>query len=589
MEDEEQIKKEKNYIKLLALLQIQITDIEELNKKTIENIDKPLKYYLVNKDIIDNYKNLEIYPEVSKNLVKLKAQNPSLFNFDYFSKNDTVYEVIRDTIIKNHKMDIDEDVLSFFFEAEKLKINGFEYPYNFFILRKEILDLFYKTGIIKNSNNSECTFNTEYNLLIGKEGVFIWKSIKQKEYLVVYFLNKYNSEINKIYLYKEEKDFINELKNNIKGKTICEYFKFRNIKNKEIGFYNLIYDGKIFGRYINIMRCATYEEEETVDLNQKYENIIQNDEQKNKKIEKFLIYLLICLYNIEDLREFCKNILNNKYNIINEKNEKILIDAFSEFVIEMEKVSDKNIVEKVKNFLNLFYEKNLGENVEFNEGHINHAYENLIIKVIDNFVSEIKIKQNLKKDNKMNNNIFDLFYGLKNDNESRTYFNTLYINPNKFEKINDLNEIINSDEFNESGIAFLPEVLILIFDNDNHNNNNNNDIDNSSNNNSNIININSINCINNSNSSTNKGYINNYNNINSNNNPKKNNINIPLEIMINKNNSIIKKYNFLSCIQYNDSQPDNFYTIIKKKENFWKIHLDINENIYEKKKLNKMN
>ena len=211
MEDEEQIKKEKNYIKLLVLLQIQITDIEELNKKTIENIDKPLKYCLVNKDIIDNYKNLEIYPEVSKNLVKIKTQNPSLFNFDYFSKNDTVNEVIRDTIIKNHKLDIGEDELSFFFEAEKLKINGFEYPYNFFILRKEILDLFYKTGIIKNSNNSECTFNTEYNLLIGKEGVFIWKSIKQKEYLVVYFLNEYDSEINKIYLYKEEKDFINEL------------------------------------------------------------------------------------------------------------------------------------------------------------------------------------------------------------------------------------------------------------------------------------------------------------------------------------------------------------------------------------------
>ena len=594
MEDKDQIIKEKNYIKILALLQIQINEIEDLNKKPIENIDKPLKYYLVNKDIIDNYKYLELFSEVSKCVEKLKSTNATIFNFDYFNKSDNVIDVIiKNNNIKKHKLEIDETVLPLFFETEKLKINGFEYPYNFFILRKEILDLFFKIGIIKNINSPEFTFNTEYNLLIGKEGVFIWNPIKQKEYLIVYFLNKWDSEINKIYLYKEEKDFINELKKNIKGKTICEYFQFRNIKNKEIGFYNLIYDGKIFGRYINIMRNINYEEEETtVDLAQKFGNMIKNYEKNDIKIEKFLIYLLICLYSIEDLRDFCKNNLNDNTNIINEKKEKLLIDAFSEFVIGMEKNSGKNIEKEVKSFLDLFYEKNLGENIEFNKGHINRVYENLIVKVIDTFVSEIKKKQNLKNnlnDDQKNNKIFQLFYGLKNESSVYfTYFNTLYINPRKFEEKKDLNEIINSLEFNESGIINLPEVLILIYDKENNNNNNNNNDNDKDNNDGNYYSINDSNNSNNINSYNFNNSINSINSINSNhsstiNIPKKININIPLEIMIDKGESFKKRYIFLSCIQYNYSQPDNFYTIVKKKEKYVQIQLDINKNMYEEK------
>ena len=557
MEDEEQKTKEKNFIKILVLLLIQETEIIELNKKPIEDIDNPLKYYLVNRDIIDNYKYLKLYSEVSKCVEKLKTKNSSIFNFNYCYKNDNVIDAIIQTIdIEKNKFKIDETVLPLFFETEKLKINGFEYPYNFFILRKEILDLFFKIGII-NNNNSEFSFNKEYNLLLGKEGVFIWNPIKQKDFIVVYFLNKWNSEINKIYLYKEEKDFLNELNKNIKGKSICDYFNYRNIKNKEIGFYNLIYDGKIFGRYINIMRTENYEEEknETVDIKLKYDNIIQKDEQNKFKIENFLKNLLISLYNIDDLRKFCKDVLNDRNNIINEKNDKMLIDSFSEFIIGMEKNTRKSL--EASNFVNLFNEKNLGENIEFNKGHINRAYENLIIKVIDTFVSEIKIKQNLKNDlnNKENKKIFQLFYGLKYDNESgsSTYFNTLNINPKKFieKKKIDLNKIINSFEFNESGIINLPEILILVFDNDNYKNikdsDNNNDItDNTDNKNIKIF------------------------------------IHIPLEIMIDKG-EFKKRYTFLSSFQYNDNLPDNFYTIVKKKEKFLQIQFDTYKNIYEEK------
>ena len=68
------------------------------------------------------------------------------------------------------------------------------------------------------------------------------------------------------------------------------------------------------------MRTENYEEEENVVLKTKIDNIIQNVDKKNLIIENFLVYLLVCLYNIEDLKEFCKNILIDKNKVTNEQN-----------------------------------------------------------------------------------------------------------------------------------------------------------------------------------------------------------------------------------------------------------------------------
>ena len=49
--------------------------------------------------------------------------------------------------------------------------------------------------------------------------------------------------------------------NNIIEKGINEYFKFRNIENKDIGYYNyynLIDKGIIIGNYINIIRNENF-------------------------------------------------------------------------------------------------------------------------------------------------------------------------------------------------------------------------------------------------------------------------------------------------------------------------------------------
>ena len=502
MESNEQQRK-KDYIKTLALLCIQIEEMTKLSNKSIGFSEQPsknckdnkIKYFecsLVNRDIIDNYKDLYLYSFVSEKLLdKLKSKNIS-YDFNYFNKTDAFYDIFIKTIgFDNNQFDEEKSLFPYYpiiFETEKLKINEFEFPYNFFILRKEIISLIFNNEIKIDSKNQKFkyNFNKIYKIIIGKEGVFIWDSEKQKEYIVVYFLNNFTSEINKIYLFKDENEFFNELENNIIGKTIEEYFEFRKIRNKEVGFYNLIDDGKIIFKYINIIKSQNYEGDEIVDIKPKFDNLIENAEQKNKKIEEFLKYLLINLYYIKDLRDYFINNTNkddkknkdnndniddnknkdnndnndNKYNKDDDKNKdnnenndkkgKYLIDAFTEFVKTYLNQSGNNIGDQIDNFNKIFINNNLGENIMFNKDNV---YENLIKKVIESFDGEIKLKKYQK------NKIFELFYSLKNpeDNNINRKYNAIFIDPkifwlqpskNEKNQKNEMNTIYQNNQIN---------------------------------------------------------------------------------------------------------------------------------------------
>ncbi len=299
------------------------------------------------------------------------------------------------------------------------------------------------------------------------------------------------------------------------------------------------------------MRSENFEEErEDLDTKFKIDAIIGKAEEKNKKIENCLEYLLINLYYIKDLREYCKNNLN-KNNIQN--NENYLFDAFSEFVLEnmnnfgnnLNIGSSSNIRERVKNFMKIFYDKNLGENIIFEEGHENKGYQSLIEKIIDAFKNDIKIKN--KNSNEPNNNntvnkIEELFYGIKqSDNNEKEFFNTLYINPKKLridekaQSIN-LNEIKNSLTLEKTGIIKLAEILILILDKD--------DI---------IKNI------------------------------------IPLELIVNiKNEQYNERYIFVSSIQ-NDESFSKFCSIIKKENKLYKIEYNSDNNSYKEVEISDLN
>ena len=547
MEDGEQ-KKNLNFIKTLALLYTQKIEMNQMIENSIINYNNPLLCCLVNRNIIENLEKIYLYDEISSLVDNLRKNNKP-YNFDFF-KGENATNIINTIKIDDKKLlmiKISLPDLPFFFETEKLKIQGYEFPYNFSIIRKELLELLLQNENIKDINNMQSNCIKNFNVLIGKEGIFIWNKEKQKEYIIIYYLDNFSSEINKIYLYEKEEEFLDELKNNIIGKTKSDYFKFRKINNKEIGFYNSINDGKIIFKYINIIQIDNFKKEESKENN--FDNILAQAEEKSKKIECFLEHLLINLYYIKHLREIFNNNLN-KNKIENIK--KSLLEAFSEFVLENMSKSGNNIniginnhiKEKIKNFKEIFSDYNLGENIAFDGQYENRVYENLIQKIIDTFKNDMKIKDNIED---MPNIIEELFYGIKNteiNNFNFEYFNTLHINKNQMieDQKNENPNVINSgpDEMKkaltleESDIYKLPEQLILVLD------------DYDINEEGNIIKI------------------------------------IPLELMININNGAFQeRYKFLSSIQNNRESTSKFSSIIKKQENFFKIHYNSINNSYQ--------
>ena len=532
MEKDDEKQKKKRYIQLLSLIYMQTNEFDKMKNNFIrdnENLEN-LKCYLVNKDMIDNYKDLFHYQRISEMLDYLFKNSKK---FDYLLNENYLEYLYERVDIDLAKLEpLKKQLIPPFFETERLNIQGYYYPYNFFILREEIFKyLFENEKENKNESNNQnnnkelCSNFNVYNLLIGKEGVYIWDLNKQKGYISIYFLDDYSSEINKVYLFKEEEEFLKELNNNIMNKEMKDYFSLRNIKNKDEGLFNLIDDGKIIGKYINVFRNENFEEKtELKEFKKSFTQIYEKDVQKIRKINDFLKYLLINLSFIDDLREYSQNFINK---------EKSLLGAYYLFAKSYKENIYSNLEMQIKNFINVFLEKSLGDSVFFNDENKNKAFEKLIENVIDSFNKE----SNPKNDE---NKIFDLFYGEKNNIEqisndinqnNKKAFYTLYINPNDFisqgrTPIN-LNIImdINNLKNNKIDIIKLPNILIIILENNNY-------------------------------------------------------IEVPSELNV-QYGYYKKNYKFLSSIRKNDNM-DNYYSIVKKGKEFSKTYFNSIKNSYEK-------
>jgi len=160
-------------------------------------------------------------------------------------------------------------------DIEKLKLENKELLYNFFIVRKDVLEILLRksnkdNNDEENDNNDIITGFTQYNIRIGTEGIYIWKKEnKENEEIVVYFLDVGKLETNlktfkvkRIYIFENEKVFKKELKNNIIGKSINDYISSKNIFNSKSGIFNLIDNGEIIGSYINIMMVENFHDED---------------------------------------------------------------------------------------------------------------------------------------------------------------------------------------------------------------------------------------------------------------------------------------------------------------------------------------
>ena len=441
-----------DYIKALLLLRFQMKEMEELNQNPIEDIQKNCwKCFLINKDIIDNYKQIYLYTPISIQADKY-----------YQNKNKNVDEISQ-IFINKVGVDIDkfnifeENIIPALFEPEKIKIQNFEYPYNFFILREDVKNLLFK----KQNQNKEIEDNIfiPFNLLVGKEGIFMWNSNKQNKKIVIYFMENCQCEISKIFIYEEESEFLDELTKNIKGKTPKQYFKFRNINNRETGFFNLIDDGNIICKYLNIKRSNISEDDEidkeTEDTQSKFQKVITNIDKNKKLIENFLKCFLINLYYIKEFREYCKGLkFENKSNN--------LLYEFSLFVEKFDKENSNKYEKETKNFIEVFFNKKLGEAIAFNEDYESSTYEKIIKNVIKTFLSDLKIKEenNYNKDTLNYTKIKKEELKMDDIKKKLTIitegFKILFINVKKF--------IVSEFKLNDVSFEIKPRIIILILD-----------------------------------------------------------------------------------------------------------------------------
>ena len=344
------LSKENNkYLENLLLLILQEKEIKEYMEKQ----DKILDCYLINNDMMNIYLKNEKISDCM-NYIDIYKEKRRISNYSdlYNEKHiNNIIKIFHDNNVKVKKIQL----LPIFLLTENMRYNGINIPYNFYILKQE---LFYK--IFGNASIILKDFIL-YKVLITKEGIFIWNDKIEKIIVYYLFLNKdkFNeNKFSKVFIFKTKEIFFKEV-NNIKKSGRIEYFKSRNFQIKN-GYYNLNYDGKIIGQYINIYINDNFESKNSNNTEYYYtidfEKIKELDKKKILIINIFLSNLLTCLSKIKILKdEFIKRMKSNDNNFNNIKY--ILINKLIEFITNYNNGNDDKIIEILNDFHNIFKKK----------------------------------------------------------------------------------------------------------------------------------------------------------------------------------------------------------------------------------------
>ena len=447
-------------LKKIFSVYLQINEINDLLTKSPKGNETQInqQYYLINKDIASFYLKFEELEKYTK--------NKTLADLD-----EIMQTFLKDANInKNNKYEIPDKINMFLNDIEKLKIQNKEFLYNFFIVKKEVLEILLDSSNKDNNeednniiNNAKIDGFSLYNVSIGKEGIYIWnknkkpdkvvKNDKENEEIVVNFLdvgkletNLQNFRVKRLYIFKSEEIFNNELKNNILGKSIYEYFLSRNILVSKIGILNLIDNGNVIGEYINIMRGENFHDD--INDNNNNGNKDNNNSSNNKEVEtkptfdsfvekieknidEFLTAFLVNCYYIKELREeINKNNNNDKNDTLKSK----LREFFSEF-----ENKNNNIEIQINEIIKLFKTKFSEELSQFNSK-----------KIINDII--IKVMNKIYEENESNEKILELFYG---DKKNISQSNKDILFSSNFNEIKDLNDS------NQLYYYSLPNILII--------------------------------------------------------------------------------------------------------------------------------
>ena len=433
------------YLRNIIYLNIQKKEMIELTKNSIKG-QEPIKCKLINKDIINEYMNDSISNQIYLDLEKYKI-NKKIDN--YSELYDEIH--IKNIINEKKKKINDIDLADKFFNptllmVEYSKTNNIEYPFNFFIIRTSVFDQI--MGVV---GSVLVEFKT-YDVLIGKEGIFIWdekpNEINGFKFIIYYIKDIKTDEeytINKIILLKEKTTKYIE--------NLDKYLKLTELKEKS-GYFNIIDDGKIIGKYLNIIKNINFQYRESkIDLEEsKMKTEILNLEKKSQDfdsyIQTFLPYILLSLSSINKLNQY----FLNKENI-NEKND--LIKTFINIIKKLASNKD-DLVSDIYDFIDIFNKRNLFEKFEMPENK-KDIWEIFINLLLDEFQKELKKKEK--------NKIFDIFNGIQKINSTEKSFKTMDIKGSAIGNIHqNLGRLIDLYKTEENVESFPKVMIIFIYD-----------------------------------------------------------------------------------------------------------------------------
>ena len=467
------ITKEKEYIKNLIYLNLQKKEISELMSKKIREDTYKLK--LINKDIINAYLDSQLNEKIMQ-FLNIPNKKASEFN------DQDINNIINNIIMKKTKDTesiVEELTLDFLF-PEDLKIKNLEFPNNFYIITEERFNKIFE----KKSNLTD--FKT-YDAYLGKEGIFMWiegdmitnekneDDVLTKDYKkVMYYIENNNNDdlkINKIFLYKNEEELKEQLKIIIKvGKQ--RYFDDRNVIKSDLGSYNMINDGKIIGKYINVIKKGKVDKEDkkgqeafsqstkSVNESVRIENEIESIREKEGLTDLFLPHLLICFSKIKKLKK----------GLQLEKKNKGLLKSLLEIIKSLDNnQKKKDIYSKINNFENQFVKKELLHKFSYPNDNKNEVFKNLIEMLLNELHQEIYVEDKLNpkekfEDLKKSTFIFNLFFGLKKIKAKEVFFNTIDINTGDTGNMEvEIEKLLYHYKFkSDELVKYFPNVLILL-------------------------------------------------------------------------------------------------------------------------------
>ena len=276
-------------IKKLILLYAFENEFHKAITKSIEDEYDMKNYLLINKNIIDIFKQKYSYSNIKEILDKMNnnlSYKGYLININSLVKNNVLKDIIKNSSKEKFDSQIFQDEKSFFPNLKNF--DSFQYPYDFIIVPKSLFDLFYDDFI----NPKKVIGDFRYNVLLGDNTLFIQDSINKNIFHTYKYDEKNNLEFICSFKYDNELFFYKEVENCIKGKGLEYYLLQRklDIKNELNPKIDLVKNNQKIGE------CIIYKQ--IINENIKY-NLVKDILTKNEKLINQYNNMLSKLKNLQ--------------------------------------------------------------------------------------------------------------------------------------------------------------------------------------------------------------------------------------------------------------------------------------------------